>query len=149
MLPTKVCPIVFQDPTASKIMVFRHPSAGIQLVKGSIEFGERPADAALRELREESGIADAAVCQDLRLRAARHDGQIWSLQLCTVSRVLPKSWYHRCEDDGGLDLYFFWHDLDAKPSEDWHSIFRRALEFIRWRIKAMPESAVPYRRQGF
>jgi 8-oxo-dGTP pyrophosphatase MutT (NUDIX family) len=81
MVPTKVCPIVFRDSTALKVMVFRHPSGGVQFVKGTIESGERPADAALRELREESGITDAVVSQDLGLWDADHDAQIWSLQL--------------------------------------------------------------------
>lgn len=135
MLPTKACPIVLRDSGATQILVFRHPSAGIQLVKGSIEVGEQPADAALRELREESGIVDAAVCQDLGLWDARYGGQIWSVQLCAVSKALSDSWHHRCGDDGGLDLHFFWHDLDAEPSENWHPLFQRALEFIRRRIK--------------
>jgi 8-oxo-dGTP pyrophosphatase MutT (NUDIX family) len=142
MIPTKACPVLC-DSTASKIMAFRHPSAGIQLVKGSIEPGEHPADAALRELREESGIANAAVCQDLGLWDAQHDGQIWSFQLCSTSQSLPESWNHRCEDDGGLDLHFFWHDLNCEPSEHWHPVFRRALEFIRSSLKRTTDSPTP------
>jgi 8-oxo-dGTP pyrophosphatase MutT (NUDIX family) len=141
MVPTKACPIVLRDSAVPKIMVFRHPSAGIQLVKGTIEAGENPADAALRELREESGISDAAVRQDLGCWDAGYDGQIWSLQLCTATRALPESWIHRCADDGGLDLHFFWRDLEAGGSEDWHPLFRRALEFIRRRIEASLGSA--------
>ena len=114
-------------------MVFEHPAAGIQLVKGTIQPGEHPADAALRELREESGIADALISRDLGLWDAEFDGQIWSLQLCIVPRALPEGWHHRCEDDGGLDLRFFWHSLEAEPSENWHPLFRRALEAIRIR----------------
>ena len=36
--------------------MFRHPLAGIQLVKGTVEPSENPADAARRELFEESGL---------------------------------------------------------------------------------------------
>src|SRR5215472_4015709 len=135
MIPTKACPVLFRDQTVAKIMVFRHPSAGIQLVKGTIEPGEHPADAALRELREESVVADVAVCQDLGFWETGYAGQIWSLWLCIAARVLPESWRHRCEDGGGLDLLFFWHNLDAEPSGNWHPLFRRTLESIRWRIK--------------
>ena len=135
MIPTKACPVVFQDSAASKMMVFRHPSAGIQLVKGTIEPGERLSDAALRELREESGIADAVVCRDLGLWVAGFDRQIWSIQLCATARSLPEYWNHHCPDDGGIELLFFWHDLDADPSEDWHPVFCRALEFIRSRMR--------------
>src|SRR5215472_320848 len=106
MVPTKVCPVVLRDSAASKIMVFRHPSAGIQLVKGSIEPGESLADAALRELREESGITDASVCHDLGLWDVEYEGQIWSFQLCVTTQVLPETWNHRCGDDGGLNLQF-------------------------------------------
>ena len=130
MVPTKACPVVLQG---SKLLVFRHPSAGIQLVKGTIKPGEGPAAAALRELREESGIADAAICEDLGLWDADYEGQIWSLQLSTVSQALPESWQHRCGDDGGLDLSFFWHEINAEPSEEWHRLFQRALEQIRRR----------------
>ena len=72
MVPTKACPVVLQG---SKLLVFRHPSAGIQLVKGTIESGEGPEAAALRELREESGIADAAICEDLGLWDADYEGR--------------------------------------------------------------------------
>jgi 8-oxo-dGTP pyrophosphatase MutT (NUDIX family) len=125
-------------------MVFHHPFAGIQLVKGTIEPGERPADAALRELREESGIANATVYQDLGLWDAQYEGQIWSFQLCSTSQALPESWNHRCGDDGGLDLHFFWRDLGGEPSERWHPLFRRALEYIRSSIKGMPISTLPH-----
>jgi len=93
------------------------------------------SDAALRELREESGISDAVVCQDLGLWEAGFEGQIWSIQLCNSVRALPEYWSHRCPDDGGIELLFFWHDIDTDPSGDWHPVFHRALEFIRLRMK--------------
>jgi 8-oxo-dGTP pyrophosphatase MutT (NUDIX family) len=37
----------------------------VQLVKGTIESGETPAEAALRELSEEAGIDDASIVSDL------------------------------------------------------------------------------------
>src|SRR5215472_2659948 len=129
MVPTKACPVLFQDSTASRIMVFRHPSAGIQLVKGTIERGERPSAAALRELREESGIADGVVCRDLGLWDSGFEGHIWSIHVCATDRGLPEYWNHRCPDDGGIELRFFWHDLDTDPLGEWHPVFRRALEF--------------------
>jgi 8-oxo-dGTP pyrophosphatase MutT (NUDIX family) len=138
MVPTKACPVVLQG---SKLMAFRHPSAGIQFVKGTIEPGEGAAVAALRELSEESGIMDASVSEDLGRWYADHEGQIWSFQLCSVPRALPESWQHRCGDDEGHDFHFFWHEVHAEPSEEWHPVFRRALVQIRRRLGA--RSALP------
>ena len=52
---------MFQDSTGSRILVFRHPSAGIQLIKGTIEPGECASDAALREL---CGFVDKLIAED-------------------------------------------------------------------------------------
>jgi 8-oxo-dGTP pyrophosphatase MutT (NUDIX family) len=43
----------------SRLLIFRHvdaPEAGLQVSAGTIEPGEEPADAAMREAREETGL---------------------------------------------------------------------------------------------
>ncbi len=130
MVATKACPIVFSDPTHSRILVFKHPVAGIQLVKGTIEVGEQPAAAALRELCEESGIYDATVTRDLGTWVAGFEAQVWSFHLCSSPTTLPESWVHHTNDDGGLDLMFYWHPVDQKPNQEWHSLFQRALQYV-------------------
>lgn len=53
----KVCPIAVRfAKERPEVLAFTHPSAGKQFVKGTIEPGEAPLDAATRELREESGL---------------------------------------------------------------------------------------------
>src|SRR5215467_1477521 len=125
MVPTKACAVLFSDATYSRILVFRHPHAGIQLVKGTIEAGETPEHAALRELEEESGICDATVDRDLGLWDAGFEGQIWSLQLCSTRRRLHGSWVHFTNDDGGLNLTFFWHPVVESTNDDWHPLYQR------------------------
>ncbi|NDJ62254.1 MAG: NUDIX domain-containing protein [Chloroflexi bacterium] len=43
-----------------QLLVFKHPSAGIQLPAGTIEPGEHPEDAVMREVREETGLGGGA-----------------------------------------------------------------------------------------
>jgi 8-oxo-dGTP pyrophosphatase MutT (NUDIX family) len=127
MVPNKACPIVFRDASFARILVFRHPLAGIQLVKGTIEPGENPAGACLRELCEESGICDARVDRNLGVWETGFENQVWSLHLCLTPSELPESWVHRTQDDNGLDLTFYWHSVDQASKHDWHPLYQRAL----------------------
>ncbi len=54
----KVCPVVIRSgELGAEILMFRHPLAGLQLVKGTVEKSDRDTFiAAKRELKEESGI---------------------------------------------------------------------------------------------
>ncbi|MFT3757807.1 NUDIX domain-containing protein [Thauera sp.] len=56
MKPTKSCPVLLRRDGEVGILAFQHPIAGFQIVKGSIEEGESPEEAAIRELAEESGV---------------------------------------------------------------------------------------------
>lgn len=54
----KVCPVVCRSVDGVReLLAFRHPSAGCQFVKGTIQEDEPPSVAALRALREESGLS--------------------------------------------------------------------------------------------
>lgn len=122
------------------ILAFRHPLAGTQLVKGTIEVGESVQQAAIRELREESGLIATAIA-DLGSVQMFEPEQEWHFVLCEVDQS-AESWTHRTSDGGGLDFDFFWHPLDQEPDETWHPIFKRAADFICRRIlgKNTPET---------
>ncbi|MDQ8022312.1 MAG: NUDIX domain-containing protein [Moraxellaceae bacterium] len=134
---TKACPVVLRRGRDGglEILAFVHPLAGCQLVKGGIEAGEAAAVAALRELSEESGIADAHVLNDMGVWASQHGdvpgGALWSFHLCDVPRVLPERWSWRTADDGGQTFEFFWQALDAPVDAQWHPLFQRALAYVR------------------
>ncbi|MGZ9738358.1 NUDIX hydrolase [Pseudomonas azerbaijanorientalis] len=130
MLPDKACSVVLSYARLPRILLFRHPQAGVQLVKGTIEKGEAPGQAALRELAEESGISTAAIEDDLGCWESGHHGQIWSFQLCHAGGPLPEQWSHQTLDDHGHLFEFFWASLDRLPYEDCHPVFRRALVFL-------------------
>lgn len=133
----KACPVVFRDASMRQILAFEHPVAGVQLVKGRIEPGEDARAAALRELNEEAGISETMIAEDLGTWQSPHKGDIWSLHLCTFSPSLPERWTHLCEDDGGYEFKFFWHDVNEEFDDKWSPQYRHALEEIRQRTRAL------------
>jgi 8-oxo-dGTP pyrophosphatase MutT (NUDIX family) len=50
--------ILRQGPDVPDLLLFEHPSAGIQVPAGTVEVGEDPQAAAFREGKEESGLSD-------------------------------------------------------------------------------------------
>jgi ADP-ribose pyrophosphatase YjhB (NUDIX family) len=128
----KVCPVVFRKQNGKReILAFRHPFAGLQLVKGTIEKGEVVKDAALRELAEESGINEVSSIEFKATWHVEKENQIWHFYFCEVETNLPETWNFFTSDDGGLNFEFFWFDLTEKPCNEWHSVYQNALEFIK------------------
>jgi ADP-ribose pyrophosphatase YjhB (NUDIX family) len=113
----------------TEVLAFRHPTAGHQLVKGTIEADETIQHAAERELREESGIVGIAT-DYLGLVHMEDLEQEWHFIVCRTG-TLGDAWTNRTTDGGGLDFQFFWHPLICEPDENWHPVFKRALAFIR------------------
>jgi ADP-ribose pyrophosphatase YjhB (NUDIX family) len=152
----KACPVIIRRTAGQvEILAFRHPAAGCQLVKGTIEADEPVHRAAERELLEESGLFGRAIC-DLGVVRMSEPAQDWHFVLCEIPgripsqlpgepppgsglplhqagplpETLPESWTYHTTDGGGLDFAFFWHPLHHAPDDNWHPVFRRALAFI-------------------
>ena len=108
----KACPIVISKRNSvNKILVFRHPLAGIQLVKGTIEPNE-PADAAaIREMEEESGVI-VSIDQYAGSLVLEYLNEEWEIFLVKPKKVLPDTWKFFTADDGGREFLFFWMNLD-------------------------------------
>lgn len=123
----KACPVVLRLRGGVEVLAFRHPKAGTQFVKGTIEAGETPERAAVRELEEEAGIAGARVTG--RFPSLEIGLDTWHF-VRVQTHDLPEHWLHHCADDGGHEFAFFWHRLDEAPGEDWHESFKRALRHI-------------------
>ncbi|BAQ74205.1 NUDIX family hydrolase [Pseudomonas sp. Os17] len=129
----KACPVLLRYTTELEVLAFRHPLAGLQLVKGTVEAGESTAAAAVRELAEEAGV-EAEESRFLGLWHSGFAGQVWAFHECRVPAPLPESWTHFTADDGGHHFEFFWHALASPPSAQWHPLFQAALVFLRERL---------------
>ena len=98
------------------LLVFRHrdfPEAGLQVPAGTIEEGEDPELAVLRELREESGLTDVRMVGLLgryTYDAPRHAGEVHDRYVFHLELRGPadESWLHYEMDpsDGGSPLAF-------------------------------------------
>lgn len=126
----KACPIVIRlFDGRPEVLAFAHPLAGKQFVKGTIEAGENPLDAAIRELREESGVHADGPLISLGTHSIGESLQRWHF-FEYVSSELPDTWSHQTEDDFGHTFVFFWHPLSKPLDRDWHSIFHEAFAFF-------------------
>jgi 8-oxo-dGTP pyrophosphatase MutT (NUDIX family) len=94
------------------LLVFDHPSAGVQLPKGRIEEGESSAAAARRELLEESGLD---LAPDRELGAIDHRfphyetgeliDEVWHVWLFTAPVTVPNGWRHEAVEEGMVLSY--------------------------------------------
>jgi 8-oxo-dGTP pyrophosphatase MutT (NUDIX family) len=112
-----------------------HPSAGNQFVKGTIQKGEQPRNAAERELLEESGLVCPFAMEPLGSLAIGPDRVLWRF-FAWHSIGLADRWHHAAEDDFGHTFTFFWHPIRSQLDENWHPIFHEAFEFFAGRLPA-------------
>lgn len=112
-------------------------SRGHQFVKGTVEAGETPAAAALRELYEEAGITAQAITTMLGSSNAIQSGEKWHFFVVQTD-PLPDSWQHKCADDGGQLFGFFWHPVRQPLPDNFEHRFHKALHFIRAQLDLLP-----------
>lgn len=117
-----------------ELLVFDHPLAGRQLVKGTIEAGEGIEEAAKRELMEESGLVDVQKTIYLGSQDYPEIDHKWHFVLCEFSKKLPERWEHFTEDGGGLIFRFLWQPLDQPIDNPVGPVFEEARKFIAQQI---------------
>ena len=104
--------------------MFRHrdfPEARLQVPAGTVEEGERPHDAVLREVYEESGLQQVRIVRPLGryfhnaapYRDETHHRHVYHLE---TTGLVASTWlHHECQPSDGGPPYaftFFWMKLD-------------------------------------
>ncbi|MGY0216528.1 NUDIX hydrolase [Endozoicomonadaceae bacterium StTr2] len=140
----KVCPVITRAAgQGTELLVFQHPLAGTQLIKGTVEPDEGLFTATLRELREESGIENSEVLHYIGNWSPDGGEHEWHFIQCAITGKtttdLPDSWEHFCEDAGGHMFRFCWHPLQQPASDQWHPMFQEGLLFLRDRLQEVPK----------
>ncbi len=131
-----VAAVVRRAEGRRELLVFRHPLAGVQIPKGTMEPGETIAEAALRELEEESGLALACTPDHIgtweRVLASRIEGDgmprvhPWHVCLMDAPPGLPESWSHCATgspEEEGLIFDYRWLAIDAALPAALHPLF--------------------------
>jgi len=128
---SKACAVPYRwSDHELEVLAFRHPLAGNQFVKGTVEHNEEPKVAACRELREESGLSLTTIPIMLGVQPVGNPSHQWGF-FAFETRALPDRWDHWTGDGGGQTFSFFWHPLDQDLDEGWHPIFHEAFCTIR------------------
>lgn len=109
MLPPllqKACPIVLREGgRGAEILVYSHRGAGTRLVTGIMAPREAPEAAAIRELREASGLKGRRAEGPSR-RVTPVEAECWHLVPC-VAPGAPDNWIHAASRRGGGRLVRF------------------------------------------
>ena len=112
---------------AHRLLLFTHPEspeAGIQVPAGTVEPGEGPRDAVMREAKEETGLTDLRLVKFL-IQDTRDMNDCGSNELqyrwfyhLSLQGTPKKTWRHgEYADDGTLAIPFdfSWAEITALP----------------------------------
>ena len=146
--------VVRQRDGRPEVLVFRHPMAGVQLPKGTVEADEAMHEATLRELAEESGLHLDAVPEPVGTwkrvvgGGPNEDGPLeinmWSISILRANGSLPDQWDHEAEGspaEDGLTFAFFWLPLDRSFPTVVHPLFATAASMILDHVDQRSSSA--------
>ncbi len=113
--------------SGSRLLLFTQPGApdaGIQVPAGTIEPGESPRDAAMREAREETGLAGIGYVRflgrdtrDMRDCGSNELQVRWFFHL-SVEGPTDETWRHGEHAEDGTVIHpfdFFWADVSSLP----------------------------------
>lgn len=133
MMPTKRKAFAYITQ-GNDLLVFEHegaPEAGIQVPAGSIEAGESPEEAALREAKEETGLQKLSIVRFL-------GEQIRDMSDYGKQEIHHRYFYHlKCDED----MQPSWQHGEKYPSDELEhdGSFRHIFNFYRANLGQLPE----------
>lgn len=143
-----VAAVIRDTDRASELLVFRHPVAGVQIPKGTVEGDETIEAATLRELKEESGLELSIVPNFIgtweRIVGGGPDENgpleinIWHISILKPGFNLPKEWSHHATGspaEEGLIFDFFWEPIDNTLSERLDPLFAPTVDMIHQKVR--------------
>lgn len=127
----------------TEVLVFRHPLAGVQIPKGTVENLETVETAVLRELKEESGLVLTAKPKVIGIwsrtihTGPTEDGPMeineWHIAILKSDARLPDQWSHDATGslaEEGLTFDFFWLPVNETLSENLHPLYVETANII-------------------
>ncbi len=132
--------LVRPSDTVGEVLLFEHVDGTIHIPKGTVDPGEDPRTACVRELGEETGVWDGSVVEQLPAMGVKRswdERQLWFSFVIECPRELPDQWDHVAEgssDEAGLVFRCHWVPLTEAPGTV-KSLFRpicEALETSGW-----------------
>ncbi|MDN3617236.1 NUDIX domain-containing protein [Vibrio gallaecicus] len=128
----KVCPVVLRKSGNNlELLLFEHPLADVQLVKGTLELSDISIEsAALRELEEESGLSSVSRTHYLGCWESGFQNHLWHFVLCEIAPKLSNNWSFFTQDDGGHEFNFFWHKIGSKVDFKCHRVFSDGIKQV-------------------
>jgi len=143
-MTTEIKKVVAYITSGRRLLVFEHtefPEAGIQVPAGTVDPGEDPQTAVLREAYEETGLSNLKLVRALGKRTFKGDGRTYVRHFFRLfyPGQPPERWRHMEEDPSNdtnepieFELYWAsWPDgIPALPAEmdallaavDWDSL---------------------------
>lgn len=133
----KLCACVVREGAEGpELLVFDHPQAGTQIPKGTLDEGESHRDGVLRELAEETGVADVEIVRSVGTwdrQVSPTEKHKWEVFELRPTAPLDEDWIHAAEGseiEKGLMLRCHWLRLDMFAVEAMHPVFGHVVEML-------------------
>jgi 8-oxo-dGTP pyrophosphatase MutT (NUDIX family) len=134
-----------------ELLVFKHPIAGVQIPKGTVEPDEGIQAATMRELAEESGLKYTDDPQIIGTwerivgGGPTEDGpleiNLWHISILQAEGDHPDTWAHRATGspaEEGLIFEFFWVPIDQGLADKLDPLFSPTAEIIQAHFQNSP-----------